>query len=134
MKTAMIASALGLFGALSGCGGAPKLNTSSEIPAAEASVKFERTRNDNTEIDLRVKHLADPEKLTPPAQTYVAWVRADKDEAPQNIGGLVVDDKLNGKLKTVTPMHSFELFVTAEASGQVRKPTGKPLLWTSYSN
>ncbi|MBI3549272.1 MAG: hypothetical protein HY078_09550 [Elusimicrobia bacterium] len=134
MKTLLIAvSALAAAGAFSGCATSPPLSTSPLIPAAEAKVKFERTRNDNTEINLRVKHLAEPEKLTPPAHTYVAWMRSSKDAAPQNIGALVVDKNLTGELQSLTPMHSFELFVTAEASGQVQQPTGKPLLWTNYN-
>jgi hypothetical protein len=109
------------------------LTTSPLIPAAEGDVKFSPVKNDNTGIDLRVKHLAEPEKLTPPAQTYVAWIRNGKDAAPQNIGALTVDKELTGELSTVTPLHAFDLFVTAEASGQVQQPAGQPLLWTSYS-
>ena len=30
-------------------------------------------------------------------------------------------------------MHSFDLFITAEASAQAQTPAGEPLLWTSYS-
>lgn len=122
---------------LSGCalfgGGVNKMNSSPSVPAAQGQVKFKNAANDNTGIDLEVKHLADPQKLTPPAQNYVVWTRRAKDAEPQNIGALSVDKNLTGTLKTVTPLHSFELFVTAEGSGQVQAPTSTPLLWTDYT-
>jgi len=119
--------------ALLGGGAGPAMNSSPDIPAVQGQAKFGRAPNGNTSIDLTVKHLADPEKLTPPASTYVVWLRPNKDAAPQNIGALTVDKKLNGELNTVTALRSFDLFVTAESSGQVQAPAGQPLLWTSHS-
>lgn len=123
--------------AVSGCVmfGTTRTNLSAipTMPAAEGSARFSATKNDNTRIALKVKHLAHPERLTPPASHYVVWTRATKDAAAQNIGALVVDDDLTGTLDTETPLHSFELLVTAEGSGQVQTPSGEPLLWTSYS-
>lgn len=120
---------------LSGCATSQErsFSTSPAIPAAEGSARFSKTENDNVAINLTVKHLASPEKLTPPAANYVVWIRANKDAAPQSIGALRVDKDLNGVLDTTTPMHSFELFITAEGSGQVMSPSGPPLLWTNYS-
>ena len=123
--------------AISGCAtfsqSGRNLSAGPNLPAAEGTVWFNATRNDNVDINVRVKHLAHPEKLTPPSSTYVIWTRRNKDAAPQNIGELVVDSDLTGVLRTETPLHSFDLFITAEASGQVQKPAGEPLLWTSYS-
>jgi len=138
MKTkSIILAAFVSCAAASGCAlfssGVSPMSTSPTNPAAQGQVKFKKATNDNTSIDLEVKHLADPQKLTPPAQNYVVWTRANKDAAPQNIGALSVDDDLTGTLKTVTPLHSFELFISAESSGQVQTPTGVPLLWTNYN-
>lgn len=122
--------------AMTGCaifGGRVALSTSPGMPASEGSVRFSVTNNDNTSIDLRVKHLAHPDKLTPPAGSYVVWTKANKDAKPQNIGALKVDDDLYGAFQAETPLHSFELFVTAEPTGEVQQPSGAPLLWTSYS-
>ena len=117
-----------------GVGGAARsLSSDPTMPAAEGQAKFSMGTNDNTAIDVNVKHLAQPEKLTPPASTYVVWTQAKPNEAPQNIGQLKVDKDLSGTIQTVTPLHSFDLFITAEGSGQVQSPTGKHLLWTSYS-
>ena len=105
------------------------MNTSPDIPAAQAKVKFGKTDNGNTTIDLVVKHLAEPEKLLPRASTYVVWVSEDRDAAPTNVGALMVDRNRKGTLRTLTPLHTFKLFVTAEASGQAQQPTGTRLIW-----
>ena len=131
------AAAVGAF-MLSGCamfGGSKhaRLNTSPTIPAAQGIVNLEKAKNNNTSIDLVVKHLAEPRKLTPPANVYVVWVRGSKDAAPQNVGALTVNKNLTGELKTTTPLAAFDLFITAEESGQVQKSSGQQLLWTSYN-
>ena len=118
--------------AMAGCASV-NLSTTPSMPAAEGHARYSITANDNTRIVLKVKHLAQPAKLTPPASNYVVWTRATKDAPPQNIGALIVDNDLNGELNGETPLHNFELFVTAEASGQVQTPSGQPLLWTNYS-
>jgi hypothetical protein len=136
MKTLSIVS-LAAAGALAACSlFGPRtvpMEADPSIPAAEGSVKFTKSSNDNTGIALTVKHLANPEKLTPPAHAYVVWLRTAKDSAPQNIGSLTVDENLDGTLDTVTAQHAFELFITAEASGQAQKPEGPRLLWTRHS-
>jgi hypothetical protein len=109
------------------------LTASPTIPAAEGKVTFGKTKNDNVAVDLTVKHLANPEKLSPPAANYVVWLQPNNSATPQNIGALKVDKDLTGTLQTQTAMHSFDLFITAEGSGQVLAPAGKRLLWTSYS-
>ncbi len=113
--------------------GESRLEATSMLPAVEGRAKFDTTVNDNTRITLTVKHLAHPEKLSPPASHYVVWTRATKEAAAQNIGALIVDKDLNGKLVTETSLHSFDLFITAEDSSQVQQPSGQPLLWMSYS-
>jgi hypothetical protein len=117
----------------SGGGAAIRLSSSPTLPAVEGRAKFNATKNNNTRITLTVKHLPQPEKLTPPANQYIVWTRAAKDEPAQNMGSLVVDKNLNGKLETETPLHTFELFITAEVSGQIQQPFGEPLLWISYN-
>ena len=135
----VLLTAIAAVGCLSGCatlfgGPGPMLSVSPTIPAAEGTVRFARTSNDNTSIHLKVHHLANPEKLTPPATTYVVWVRSDPSAPFQNIGALIVDGNLTGTLNTVTPQHSFALSITAEANGQVQEPTGPPLLWLDHND
>jgi hypothetical protein len=109
------------------------LSFSPKIPAAEGTVEFAKSDNGNTTIHLVVKHLAHPNRLTPPANIYVVWVQDGKASAPKKIGVLVLDDNLDGEMKGVTPLQSFEMFVTGETSGQVNEPTGDSLFWTSYN-
>jgi hypothetical protein len=107
---------------------------SPDIPAAQGKVKFDKTDDGNVAVILSVKYLADPQKLQPPAAIYVVWVSSDKDSPAQNIGALKVDNDREGKLKTVTPLRAFQLFVTAEANGQIQEPTGTKLLWTDFNS
>jgi hypothetical protein len=133
MAAAAVLSVM-LFGcAMMGGSKHATLNASSTIPAAQGTVKLDKTKNGNTSIDVLVKHLAEPQKLTPPANAYVVWVSGSKDAAPQNVGALAVDKDLSGELQTTTPLSSFDLFITAEQSGQVQQPVGEKLLWTSYN-
>jgi hypothetical protein len=111
-----------------------RLSASPEVPAAEGTVRFGKTKNENVSISLVVKHLANPEKLTPPASQYVVWIQPNKSAAPQSLGALKVDKNLEAALDTETAIHSFDLFITAEGSAQALEPAGKPLLWTSYSH
>lgn len=133
-------AALALSLMLGGClpparggGVSMRLVASSTMPSVEGAVEFSTTDDGNTSIRLRAKHLARPERLTPPAQTYVVWIQPAKADPPQSVGALTVDDQLNGGLEAVTAFKSFELFVTAEPSPTVRAPTGEPLLWTTYA-
>lgn len=121
---------------MTGCAmfsGKVSLSASPSMPAAEGSVRYSTSKNDNTVIVLSVKHLAHPDKLTPPSGSYVVWTKANKDAMPQSIGALKVDSDLYGSLLAETPLHSFDLFVTAEPSSEAQQPAGQPLLWTSYS-
>lgn len=123
----LLAAGAAVFAA--GCVGPEKLAASSALPAAEGTLTCAKAANDNTAVDLKVKHLANPDRLTPPAAVYVVWTKADKDAPPQNIGALKVDGDLTGRLETVTALRRFELFVTGEATGQAPAPSGEPLLW-----
>lgn len=137
LMMAVLAAALPLSGcAMMGTGGTAgghSMTVSPAMPSAEGMVRLGPTTNDNTSIDLTVEHLAKPERLTPPASVYVVWTKPAEAEEAQNIGALKVDEELTGRLTTVSPLHSFELFVTAEPNAQVTEPSGDPLLWTTYS-
>lgn len=122
--------------ALTGCamfGGKVNMAASPSLPAAEGTARFSETRNGNTSIVLRVKHLPHPDKLTPAAGSYVVWTKASKDATPHSIGALKVDSNLSGSLLAETPLHAFDLFITAEATGDTQQASGQPLLWTSHS-
>jgi hypothetical protein len=126
-----LAAAVLCAGLLPGCaarGG--HLKGSALAGAADGFVRFTLTPADNLLISLSIKHLPDPEKLDPPAWAYVAWIRTSGGP-PLNLGPLNLGKDLNGELKTVTELREFELFVTAEPTAFVERPSGEPLLWTS---
>lgn len=109
-----------------------RLNNAPEVPAAEGVVTLKEARNGNTKIDLKVKHLASPDKIAANANTYVVWVRSlTGDQTPINVGSLNVNENLEGKLETTTPLQSFELFVTPESNPAAVVPTGSKVLRTT---
>lgn len=131
-----IAMALVLMFALSACAGPRqlRLTASPDIPAAQGSVKVSTTDNGNTKVDLSVTHLAAPERVNPGATVYVVWVRGSEPGAQQqSLGALKVDSKLNGSITAVTPLRSFDLYITAEPSALGTVPTGKTLLNTTVA-
>lgn len=124
-KVTIVASAL----AVAGCATSKvALMSHGDTPAAEGIVATSRTKNQNTAVDVRVKHLAEPARIEPGATTYVVWARPAGTRSVQNLGALSVDGKLNGQLKTVTPFPQFELFITAEPTAAVSQPRGQELL------
>jgi hypothetical protein len=111
-----------------------QLTASSEIPAAQSSAKVSTTDNGNTKIDLSVQHLALPGRVSPGSTVYVVWVRGDQSDArAQNLGALKVSSDLSGTLSAVTPLKSFELFVTPEPTQSVSEPSGRRMLYTTVN-
>jgi hypothetical protein len=110
-----------------------RLGSSPEIPAAQGKVRLRNTRNGNVEIKLEVKHLAPPGRITPGGSVFVVWTRGLAAGAQaQNMGALVVDKNLKGKLTAVTALSSFDLFITSEQSQSVTYPATPELLPLHY--
>jgi hypothetical protein len=111
------------------------LGSSTEIPAAQGQVRLHSTKNGNVEIKLSVKHLAPPGRISPGANVFVVWTRglAEGAEA-QNLGALIVDKNLNGKLTAVTAMSAFDLFITCEQVQTVTVPGTPELLPLHFMN
>ncbi len=91
---------------------------SAVVPAAEGMVTIKKGNNNNYNIELNVKHLAEPERLTPPKAVYVVWMETTQSGA-QNLGQLKSSTKgfskmLSGSLETVTPHKPTGFFITAE--------------------
>lgn len=98
-----------------------------EDPAAHGTVAVKTGHNGNTRVDITTKALAQPSALTPPANTYVVWFQPTGQD-PRNMGALRVDNKLNGKLDTVSPYRAFKVFITAENTQNPTKPHGPRVL------
>jgi hypothetical protein len=92
----------------------------------------------NTDVDLRVEHLADPAAVAPGARTYVVWARSRSGPGQgagpmQNLGAFVPDKNESGELRTITPLKSFDLMITPESNSETSRPTHSPVLQTSVS-
>lgn len=106
----------------SGCVGAQGMRSGSSVPASEGTVQTRVDANGNTNVDLRVKHLAPASRLAADATVYVVWIQALNAER-QNVGAMKLNDNLEGHFAATTPHRRFFLMVTPEPSGQVAQPT-----------
>jgi len=134
MKATLVRSlALGVFLAACAGGASPiPLATSAQNPAAEGWVTPRFDGNGNVRLNLEVKHMAPPERLAPNAKVFAAWVQPPGG-VPQNVGVLQIDQNRIGRLETVTPFLSFELFITAEEYPAVTTPAGPRVMGGAIS-
>lgn len=128
---------LGLFTALL-CGTAMEaktfpLTSSEAVPAASGKVDVHKDKNGNTELTLKVDHVARPGMLTPPATAYVVWFQ-DQSGPASNQGQLKIDKSLKGEFKASTRLQNFDLFVTAETDPLTNSPSGATVLKTKIQN
>ena len=103
------------------------LVASSAVPAASGKVSYEHDRNGNLKLDIKTKHLAAPERLTPAKNSYVVWIRST-DGQTQNAGLLRVNSNLEGSFSTTTPIKAFDISITAEDNPSASQPTGPEIL------
>lgn len=109
---------------------------SSVVPAAHGSVKVDKDRNNNYNIEINVTHLAPPKKLQPARETYVVWMETDK-HGTKNIGKLnsssgFLSKTLKASLNTVSTFKPSKIFVTAEDDARILNP-GKQIVLTTKS-
>jgi len=103
------------------------LRVSDLLPAGQAKVSFEHDRNKNTKFSVHAKHLAKPESLTPPKNTYVVWIQGRGKDA-QNAGVLRINENLEGSMSGTTPFQVFDIFVTAEDGASIDRPSGPEVM------
>jgi hypothetical protein len=90
-------------------------------PAAHGTAKVKTDKNNNYQIDLTIKHLADADRLNPPKSQYVVWILTEGG-VTKNLGGIVSDRSNNAKLSATTSFKPIQIFVTAEEAGNVVQP------------
>jgi hypothetical protein len=96
-------------------------------PSAMGDVDVSKDKNGNEIVSLRVEHLAKPTMLTPPSAMYVVWFQQSGSD-PENEGQIKIGDDLRGQFKATTPLHSFDIFVTAETDPTTKTPSDQMLL------
>lgn len=119
------AIAVALF--LTACGGTIPLAAAPAAPGAGGLVRAAEGAQGSLEITLEVERLAAAEKVVPGATVYVVWA-TPTGKAPQNLGALIVGEDMKGRLETVTALHGFELFITAEEVRMASEPSGPRVL------
>lgn len=96
------------------------------VPAAEGSVKVKKDKNDNYNIQVNVKNLAEPKRLQPPKEAYVVWMETNNNE-PKNLGRLKSESGfftsgLKASMETVSSFKPHSFFITAEDAANVSRP------------
>ena len=127
----IVFSALLIAGTLlSSCSHRILFTNSSVVPAAEGSIRMSHDNNQNGTLNVYVKHLAPPERLTPAKRVYVVWVQSAIN-GTKNVGQIEVSaSSLEGYLKTVTAYKVKRVFITGEDNANVLSPGMEPVLTT----
>lgn len=100
------------------------------VPAARGQVDVGRDKNGNTKVEIEVEHLAAPENLTPSRTGYVVWFQ-ERGAEPSNQGALKPNKDLKATFKSITPLKSFDVFVTAESDPNAKAPSGLEVMRAS---
>ena len=103
------------------------MTAASIVPGARAEVAISKDKNGNTKLKMTVQHLANLENLTPRASAYVVWLQ-ERGGNSENQGQLKMDKNLKATFETVTPLKSFDVFVTAEQDFRAKGPSGPEVL------
>jgi len=102
---------------------------SSVVPAATGEVKVKKDKNENYAIDVSVKNLAPPQKLSPSKDLYMVWMEDGKNPV-QKLGRIDPSSSLKGSLTALATVKPTKLFITAEDNAEVTYPTGEVVLTT----
>jgi hypothetical protein len=102
------------------------MQTSTLEPGAVAKLDV-KANTGNTELTLKVEHLAKPTLLSRPASNYVVWVQQAGHE-PANVGVVRIDDNLKGDVKATTTATRFTVLVTAEDDAKAQTPSDRVVL------
>lgn len=94
---------------------------STVLPAAQATVSVKTDKNNNYAVELKVKNMAGPERLTPARNAYVVWMETAQS-GTKNLGQLSINRKLEGELKTTTPFRPTRFIITAEDNAATTFP------------
>jgi uncharacterized protein YdeI (YjbR/CyaY-like superfamily) len=98
-------------------------------PAAEGYVKVRKDNNNNNVIKIRIKNLAEIERLDPSMKTYVVWMVTEREKT-ENIGRINSSNNLNVSFETGSSYQPIKIFITSEIDGSTQTPSEKIVLTT----
>jgi hypothetical protein len=101
------------------------------LPAADAKVKVGTDRNENTLVELVLKHVAPAKRLWPPKLLYVVWAESEEGKLVQ-LGQLRVNENREGHFNGTTPFDKLRLVITAEDEPRPEKPRLPYMLATEF--
>jgi hypothetical protein len=102
------------------------MQTTALEPGAVAKLDV-KANTGNTELTIKVEHLAKPTLLSRPASNYVVWVQQPGRE-PANMGILHIGENLKGDAKGTTTATRFTVLVTAEDDSKAQTPSDRVVL------
>lgn len=124
-KLKTLLACIGALALITSCASKPQvMEGSSIVPAAVGNVSVKADQNDNTNMTVKVQHLAPPQKLAVGATNYIVWIQPEGGREYQNVGALKVDRNLEGFYSTTVPYRNFKILVTPEQSTMAQNPTG----------
>lgn len=129
MKTINYVLLLAFLMIFGSCATSVKFPVSEIAPAADGTAKIKKDKNNNYIIDVTLKYLADPDRLNPPRQYYVAWAETESN-APVNLGMLISDKNNKATLKSLTSSKPTQIFITAEDTGDTNWPGNQEIFRT----
>ncbi len=100
-------------------------------PAADAMVKVRIDRNQNTLVELKLKHVAPAEMLWPPKSVYVVWAE-DTEGGLIQLGQLRVNKRREASFKGTTALERFRVVITAEDEPRPEEPSQPHMLATEF--
>ncbi|UHG94720.1 hypothetical protein [Spirosoma oryzicola] len=115
---------------LSSCSSRLTFLNSTVTPAATGTVSFKKDKNSNYILQVEVRNLAEPHRLTPSKNIYLAWMEAGGRPA-QKLGQLTIYSKmLKGELKATTIDQPAVVYITAEVDENAESPGEMVVLTT----
>jgi hypothetical protein len=117
---------------ITSCATTGKFPVSEVIPAADIDLKVKEDKNENFKISINAKHIASPDRLTPPASYYVVWV--DTYDGYKNVGQLRSKNAKKAELQTLSPFQFHEILITAESNGDASYPEGVIISRTTFEH
>ncbi len=123
MKTINNLIIIAVVALVTSCASTAKFPVSDSVPAAEITVKKKKDKNNNYNIELTARNLADASRLNPPKKNYSVWI-IEENGSIKNAGQLSNRNAQKAVLEIVTPFDIKEIFITAEEEGDLSYPSG----------